>query len=141
MRFWDSSAVVPLIVQQKTSGVAERWLTEDGEIVIWTLTPVEVISALWRLVRAGQLKETGAVEAESNLARLERGAHVMRDVSQASGVARRLLRVHSLRAGDALQLAAAWMWTEGNPSENTLHTFDNRLTIAARREGFRVPQD
>lgn len=52
--------------------------------------------------------------------------------------ARRLLRVHSLRATDALQLAAAIIAAEGMPASLPIVTLDERLAIAARREGFAV---
>ena len=42
MRFWDSSAVVPLLVAQAGSAQVDRWLGDDGEIAVWTLTPIEV---------------------------------------------------------------------------------------------------
>lgn len=52
--------------------------------------------------------------------------------------ARRLLRVHALRAADALQLAAAIAASEADPASLKLVTLDERLAEAARREGFPV---
>lgn len=49
----------------------------------------------------------------------------------------RLLRVHALRAGDALQLAAALVWTGGS-REGALVTLDERMGLAARLEGLEV---
>jgi hypothetical protein len=55
--------------------------------------------------------------------------------------AQRLLRVHPLRAGDALQLAAAIVAAEHDPASLEFVGLDERLNEAARREGFpiRVP--
>ena len=53
-------------------------------------------------------------------------------------VARRLLRVHPLRAADALQLAAAGVASERRPSTIGFVTFDDRLRDAASREGFLI---
>jgi predicted nucleic acid-binding protein len=53
-------------------------------------------------------------------------------------VAVRLLRVHGLRAGDALQLGAALAAAEDQPASLPLVTLDDRLARAAEREGFRV---
>jgi hypothetical protein len=53
-------------------------------------------------------------------------------------MARRLLRVHPLRAADSLQLAAAVLASEGRPSTLEFVCLDDRLGIAAQREGFRV---
>jgi predicted nucleic acid-binding protein len=50
--------------------------------------------------------------------------------------ARRLLRVHPLRAADALQLAAAMVAAERRPSTLAVVTFDDRLLDAAAKEGF-----
>jgi hypothetical protein len=50
----------------------------------------------------------------------------------------RLLRVHALRAGDALQLAAALVAAEGQPGSLEIVTLDERLALAASREGLRV---
>ena len=52
--------------------------------------------------------------------------------------ARRLLRVHPLRAADALQLAAAYAAAERRPPTMTFVTLDDRLRTAADREGFVV---
>jgi hypothetical protein len=48
------------------------------------------------------------------------------------------LRVHPLRAADALQLAAAFIAAERRPSSLELVTLDDRLAVAARKEGFAV---
>ena len=138
MRFWDSSALVPLAVEQPGSESATRWLEEDGEVVVWTLTSVEIVSATERLVREGKLGEREALAAQDLALTILEGAHEIGAVDRAKTVARRLLRTHPLRAADALQLAAALLWAEGNPEGATIHTFDKRLGMAALREGFRV---
>jgi predicted nucleic acid-binding protein len=141
LRFWDSSAVVPLVVQQAASAEVERWLGEDDEIVTWTLTPVEVVSALRRLAREGAIPERAARDAEELTEELVRRTHVVTDVERVKATACRLLRVHALRGADALQLGAALAWAAGNPRERVLHSFDRRLGLAAEREGFRVVPD
>ena len=139
MRFWDSSAVVPLLVRQESSPRAEGWLVEDAGMVLWTLTSVEVVSAFRRLVRERALEEAGARLAEGRLDHLVRTCHMVIDVPAVKGLATRLLRIHVLRAFDALQLGAALLWAEGRPGGRTLHTLDGRLRGAAEREGFVVP--
>jgi hypothetical protein len=138
MRFWDSSALVPLVVEQPLSAEVARWIADDGVVVIWTFTQVEVVSALRRLVRDAALEEAVAREAEVVAADLISRAHTVSDVARVKGSACRLLRVHALRAGDALQLGAALAWSDGQPEGAILHTFDRRLAAAASREGFRV---
>lgn len=140
MRFWDSSAVVPLVVSHSSSGTADGWLREDRNVVLWTLTPVEVVSALRRLAREGLLSEEVALRAETRIDELMAASHLVTDVESVKQQARRLLRLHALRAGDALQLAAALEWSTGRPIGKVLHTFDQRLAHAARLEGFEVKQ-
>jgi hypothetical protein len=131
--------VVPLLVEQEPSSRAAAWVAEDNRIVLWTLTPVEVVSALRRLVREKILGEEVARLAEVRMDELASACHVIIDVDPVKSLATRLLRLHPLRAFDALQLGAALHWAEGQPQGRTLHTFDGRLATAAQREGFIVP--
>jgi len=140
VRFWDSSAVVPLLVRQKSSPLAEVWVGEDAGMTVWTLTSVEVLSAFRRLVREQGFEEDSVVIAERRLDELVRTCHVVVDVPAVKRLASRLLRFHPLRAFDALQLGAALLWAEGHPEGRTLHTLDTRLGSAAEREGFVVPR-
>ena len=50
--------------------------------------------------------------------------------------AMRFLRVHPLPAADALQLAAAFIAAERRPASLQLVTLDERVAVAARKEGF-----
>jgi hypothetical protein len=138
MRFWDSSALVPLLVTQASSSKVDEWLTEDGELAVWTDTPVELASALMRLAREGAIAEPDASRAEARIDELLQSCHTIIDVEAVKSQARRLVRVHPLRAADAMQLGAAWEWAAGRPAGRVFHTLDTRLARAARREGFRV---
>lgn len=139
MKFWDSSAVVPLLVRQPASHRVDRWWAEDAGAVLWTLTSVEITSALWRLVRDGAMTEADAQAAELRTQQLADASHVVTDIEGVKALARRSLRVHALRAADALQLAAALVWAGGRPNGKVMLTLDERLATAARREGFDVP--
>jgi uncharacterized protein len=138
MRFWDSSALVPLLVEEAASETAMRWVREDRHVAAWTLTPVEALSAIRRLVRESALAERDAARAEARVEDLTRRLHLVVDVEGTKRVAARLLRTHPLRAADALQLAAAVLWAGNRPDGKILHTFDARLGDAASREGFTV---
>ena len=134
MRFWDTSAVVPTCLPQAHSRVAAGWLRADPAMVLWTLTPVELSSAAWRLVRDGMLTVADVSSAEGRADRRFRSALFIRDVEEAKE-----MKAHPLRAADALQLAAALLWTNRRPMRRVFHTFDVRLAEAARNEGFTVP--
>ena len=139
MRFWDSSALIPLLVAQTGSTRVDGWLEEDSELAIWTLTVVEISSALQRMLREGSIADAFGREAERRAEDLAQASHVVVAVDQVKTQAQRLLRLHPLRAADALQLAAALEWARGRPNGRVLHTLDVRLATAARREGFEVP--
>jgi predicted nucleic acid-binding protein len=138
VRFWDSSALVPLIVRQTSSPRSDEWFGADDQIAIWTLTPVEIVSAVRRLRREGSMTDRAARDAEVRIDELTRASHVVIDVEAVKTGARRLLRLHPLRAADALQLAAALEWAAGAPTGRVLHTLDDRLGRAAQTEGFEV---
>jgi len=138
VRFWDSSAMLPLLVHEASTDDAMAMMRADRDFVVWWATPAECASALARVVRDGSLDETGLEAALARLdALLERGS-VIEPCDTIRAEARRLLRVHPLRAADALQLAAA-IEMRGSPSmRQHFATYDPRLATAARREGFTV---
>src|SRR5262245_15274459 len=70
----------PPRVQQPLSPAVERWIAEDATVVAWTLTAVELVSALRRLLREGALVEQAAREAEELARDLIARAHIVSDV-------------------------------------------------------------
>lgn len=138
MRFWDSSALVPLLLEEPASGAARSLLRGDHAIVVWRLSGAEVVSALWRRRRAGDIEEGERLSAEQGLSSLERVWTTVEDAAQVDRRARRLLALHPLRAADALQLAAALVACDERPHVLPFVTLDDRLAEAARREGFTV---
>ena len=126
-------------MRQPTSHRVDRWWSEDDRLALWTLSPVQITSALWRLVREGALEEGDALAAEARSQELALASYHVTDIEGVKALARRLLRVHPLGSADALQLAAAVVWAGGRPQGKTLLTLDERLALAARREGFEVP--
>lgn len=138
MRFWDSSALVALLVPEAATPGLERIAREDPALVVWWATPIECTSAIARLERDGEL---GAAEVKAALERLRQAAMEWIEVPPTAAVrdrANRLLRVHPLRAGDACQLAAALVAADSAPASLELVTLDGRLGQAAEREGFPV---
>lgn len=138
MRFWDSSAVVPLLVDEPSRQSLMRLLEEDGGLIVWWGTSVECASAVARAERESTLD---LVTATSILARLRDLELEWTEVSPSPAVrhlAQRLLRVHPLRVADSLQLAAALVASDQDPSSMGFVCLDERLTVAARREGFAI---
>jgi uncharacterized protein len=138
LRFWDSSAVVPLTVTEASTEAMQAIAEEDPVMCVWWASEVECVSALARLEREGALSDTATTVALERLDALAESWNEVQPVVAVRGVARRLLRVHTLRAADALQLAAAVVAAEGQPASLEIVTLDERLAAAARREGFSV---
>lgn len=137
MRFWDSSAIVPLLVEEPTSQALRAEVESGSAMVVWWATAVECVSAIARRER----ESPGAREMATALATLEGLEASWLEVPPAGAVradARRLVRVHDLRAADAFQLAAARAVADGEPAALPFVTLDERLVVAASREGFPV---
>lgn len=138
MRYWDSSAVVPLLVREDSSARVEALLSEDGVVVSWWGTPVECSSAIGRRERDGSITMSEAAVASRKLAMLESRWLEIAPSDELRDVACRVVRVHDLRAADALQLAAAAAASGDQDDPLAFVTLDERLALAAGREGFPV---
>ena len=140
MRFWESSAIVPLLVEEPSSDAVRQVFDEDPEIMAWWSTGIECASALARQERDGALSSPAFAEAIRRLEALAQAWQEIQPVSAVRTTATRLLRVHSLRTGDALQLAAARVAAEEVPATLPFVTLDAGVALAAEREGFPVIQ-
>lgn len=138
MRFWDSSAIVPVLLSEKETAECKNLLKKDPEIAVWALTSTEVLSAVYRKAREGSLVGPHLSPVLENLRRIAAGWNVVTQLETTRDKANRLLAVHPLRAGDALQLAAALITFEEHPEGEEFVTLDKNLADAARREGFYV---
>jgi uncharacterized protein len=138
MKFWDSSAIVPLIVAEEHSDYCLGVLSGDPEMLIWYLSRVEVISALCRRVRENGLREKEFRRAKEQLNTVLDSAYEVTAVEKVRSRALRLLEVHPLRAADACQLAAVLVGTQEDPERLAIVCFDQRLASAAIKEGFIV---
>ena len=136
MKFWDASAIVPLLVAESTTQRVQALARRDPDMLVWWGSQVECVSALARLDRARALDPTAMAIASGLLTELADGWHEIEPSEIVRENAARFLRVHPLRAADALQLAAAFIAAERRPATLELVTLDDRLADAARREGF-----
>jgi predicted nucleic acid-binding protein len=137
--FWDTSAIVPLAVDEPASAAARTLLEADPGILVWWATPIECLSAIARREREGVITPDGADDARKVIAALGESWAEMLASEEVRQHAIRLLLRHPLRAADALQLAAAITWARAAPSDHGVATLDDRLRTAARAEGFRLP--
>ena len=138
MRFWDASAIVPLLVAEASTPRLQALAASDPDMLVWWGSRLECVSALARLEREAALDPQGVMLSIERLRQLAAGWHEVDPMDIVRETATRLLRVHPLRAADALQLAAAFIAAEQRPASLELLTLDERLASAAQKEGFVV---
>ena len=138
VRFWDTSAIVRLLVADSSSAAVMREYELDPEIIAWWATEAECVSALARVERDGSLTAASMAEGLRRLDGLARAWREVQPVTAVRTTAIRLLRVHPLRSGDALQLGAAIVAAENHPASLQIVTLDELLAQAAEREGFGI---
>jgi predicted nucleic acid-binding protein len=135
--FWDTSALVPLCVRQKPSPAVRRLLKQYG-IVVWWATSVEMRSAFESLLRMEQLSASEHAAAGLRLKRLRSGWREMQPSETLRSQAEIFLLRFPLRAADALQLAAAWIWSSGTPQQCVFISADAQLLEAAQKLEFQI---
>jgi uncharacterized protein len=138
LRFWDSSALVPLLVREASSWKLWELIRQDAEMVLWWATPVECAAALTRIDAEDYVGKPALEMAWTILHSFLAGATEVHPVNDVRLSAEHLISRHPLRAADALQLAAALSWRDGHPAGASVVCLDHRLRIAAALEGFRV---
>ena len=138
MRFWDSSAIIPLCLREGSSEKMKVLAKEDQDIVVWWSTRIECVSALSRRVREGVLSADAETKARAILSALAMAWSEVQPTETLRRRAERLLAVHPLRAADAFQLAAALIWVQESPTGRNLVCLDQNLIKAASREGFAI---
>jgi predicted nucleic acid-binding protein len=135
--FWDSSALVPICLRQQSSASVQQ-LSDQYDVVAWWATPVEARSAFARELRAGTLSRLEYQQALRRFDVIGHGWHEIQPAEQLRQIAESMLERYQLRGADALQLAAAYVWSDGRPFERHFIACDKRLLEAAREAGFRV---
>jgi predicted nucleic acid-binding protein len=138
VRFWDTSALVPLVFLERETPRVERWLREDPGVVVWALTRVELLSALARRRREDPAAAPRLQAARREvIAAWDRWSEVM-EIDAVRRHAERLVETHPLRAADALQVGAALVVAADRPESLQFVTLDRTQAVAAEREGLRI---
>lgn len=135
MRFWDSSALVPLVADEAKTDLLNELVGIDPVIVVSFITPIEVESAVWRKVR--QMKDDLARQrSQHRLAQLRTAWSIVANFQMALDEARRMVARYGLRGADAIQLGCAII---GRPQKLLpFVALDEDLKAAARAEGFPI---
>lgn len=139
--FWDTSALIPLLLPEPRSAVLTETAASDRELTVWWGTPVECLSATYRRHREVPLPAPLLTAALARLRAFVEDADTVAPTDEVRRRAGRLVAAHPLRAADALQLAAALVWCEEQPAGEAFVCLDERLREAARREGFTLVPD
>jgi uncharacterized protein len=136
LRFWDSSALIPLILDEPSSPTVRGLMRADSHIIASHLTPVEITSSLWRRRHHDKLSAEAHLQADTAFAEITQRWSAMA-APEAIERAIDLLSRHPLRAADSVQLASALIARERFGSLPFV-TLDLDLAGAARAEGFVV---
>jgi uncharacterized protein len=134
--YFDTSFLVPLLLQEQTSVKVERLLVglAGEELAISHWTRVEFSSLLAREVRMGGLKIAAAREADAEFETIVRESFiVLLPTSDDFDLAKDYLGrpATGLRAGDALHLAIAH-----NHGSQRIYSLDNTFLKAGRLIGL-----
>ena len=133
----DTSALVPLIVTERTSGVAETLWDAAERLIATPLVRTEAHAALAQAHRIGRIATEQLHEGLANLAMLGDQLDSLEIARDLAVVAGEVAERHRLRAYDAVHLAAAL--TLGDPTV-VFATGDRRLAAAARDAGLAVAE-
>lgn len=138
MKYWDSSAIVPLIVPETKTEESRNLIKKDRQILTWMLTETEILSALCRKLRDGSINLREFNSAKRHLFDLKRSWIIVTHAEKVQQRANILLERYPLRAFDALHLASAEVAINENYSRLDFVTYDARLQEAAYKEGFNL---
>lgn len=136
MRYWDASFLVCLCVEEADTAIARKLAA--GGVATWSMSAVEVASAIERRSRDGSLDAAGRAAARTALSELMAAWTEIAALAAVRERALRLVATHALRAADAMQLGAALVAVSDRPQGHDFVCADGRLRDAAEREGFNV---
>jgi len=138
LKFWDASAVVPLLVSEPQSAAMRSILLSDTGQTAWWATRSECVHALARSYRTGGITSYQEAQARVRLQFLSAVWQEVMPTYMLRALAEVMLGRHPLRTADAFQLASALAWCGGNTLGQEFVCLDNRLRGAATAEGFAV---
>jgi len=115
-------------------------LYQTHDVVVWWSAPVEIASALARLVRMNQLSSSDLAKARQLAKDLAHSWSVIQPSDALRTNAAQLVDRYPLRAAHALQLAAALVWCEDVPQGRVFLAADQKLREAALLSGFDAKQ-
>jgi predicted nucleic acid-binding protein len=137
--FWDSSALVPLCVGQSATSSVQA-LYKRYRAVVWWGTPIEIASALARLLRMQLLNAEQWARSRQLALEFTDEWSTIQPVATIRSQAIDLVNRYDLHAADSLQLSAAMTWSACAAQGHTFLTLDQKLRDAALLSGFDAPR-
>lgn len=130
--YLEASALAKVFSPEVGSLEVTRLMEAHADAVTCRHTAIEVVSALCRLRRERRLSEDVVAQGVATVGALDAVVATVVELDQQVMLrAMQLLRVHPLRAGDAIQLASAL-----EARADVLVCSDGRLLTAAAAEGL-----
>ena len=140
MLYWDSSAIVASILNEKSGIKIDNFVRTilGNRIYTSIITPLEIESAIQRRLREKSLSLKEADKGRITSTEFCKVAYLVISDHYVLDMALHLQKIYGLRPSDAIQLASARIGAENPPKVHFL-CLDNKLNEAAKREGFEVP--
>lgn len=135
LAFWDSSALVKLLVEEAGTDVAVALWDDSAGVVASRLSVPEMSAALAAAERGGRVDRARARVARNEWLRYLDALDVVEISAEIADHAAGLAVAHPLSGADAVHLATALALRDG---ELVLATWDRRLAAAAVAEGLSV---
>ena len=132
--YFDTSAFIPLIIDEPSSGTRERLWNEAARAVSVRLLHVEARSALARAQRLGRLTHRGLASAVALLDDLNAQVDHIEITERLVRIAGDLTEEQHLRGYDAVHLAAARTVAD----EDTVFASGDHELVAAANLGLTV---
>ena len=136
MKFWDSSAIISLLVREPASSWARTLYAGDTAIVAAWTAQIECASAIVRRATEGSLTSDEARKAHQRLAALACEWIEILPTDRLKQEAVRMVSLHGLRTLDSVQMASAILAANARPEMLPFVTSDRVLAEAAERQGF-----
>ncbi len=133
--FFDTSAVVPLIVAEAATGVCNRIWNESTRVVTSRLMYPEARAALAQAERMGRINRSGLNAAVGDLDSIVAEVDVIEITAELARAAGDLAQELGLRGYDAVHLAAAHQVLD---NDLVFTTGDQKLAAAAGQMGIVV---
>ena len=130
--------MLPLIFTEATSEKMTNLARDDGDITVWWGTWAECAVAISRLRQEDVLTEESEQDVRAVLDDLAADWAEVDPENDMRLLASLLSKDHPLKTADALQLAAALRWCEGDTVGAGFVCLDKRLRHAAQAEGFEI---